>query len=528
MALSSAQIYALNMLTYAGFNKESQSAIGPNTAQSLMEHAATTGMTVGEYVESLQDAYGGQASVYDETFQQILSDPTLSSMTIANYDRMSESNANMIVFTSESASEAVIAYEGSQSGADWRDNFDGVGNTNQPDGVSTAFQQKALDYVNSAEVQAIISQYATVTTTGHSKGGNNAAYVNILSSDVDRSITFDAPGFSDEFFNTYRDEIARSQDSIDNYSAHDDYVNILQNAIGTQHYIQKSIPDNYEDCVDTSLSANGFAVAHDPAAIQSFFYEGGTEVEQLSIMSVLDRCLNSYLRQASDLEKKIITTFLGDLSSRLLYKTSDMAWYETVFISLAAIYPIATFVEYIFDCLLKESLWELFSQLFPDLAESISSFLNKPLVVAALNNHSHIAFPDGSDLTVESVHVADRIVLDTGTLQAICTKLKTLSSELDSCRAAVLSCTEVCADINFVMTLTMTLHFVLSSWGKLMGTPEHILRDTATSLHECSTEVQALSTRLSKLISQIENTEHNLVSRASALSVHSEAPFLTS
>lgn len=525
MALSSAQVYALNMLTYAGFNTSSEAAVGAGTAQALMEHAATTGMTVGEYVESLQDAYGGQPSVYDATFQQILSDPTLSSMTIANYDRMATSNANMIVFTSDSASEAVVAYEGSQSGADWRDNFDAVGSTDHADGVSTDFQQKALDYVNSPEVQQILSRYDTVTSTGHSKGGNNAAYVNIRSDSIDRSITFDAPGFSDEFMNAYHDEIARTQDSIDNYSAHNDYVNILQNAIGTQHYIQQDLPDNFHDCVDSS-SSNDFLAAHDPASIQSFFYEGGTEVSQLPAMKAIDEMLNSYLRAAKDEDKAEAAETLGQFLSALFYPDesgeSASLWNSSVFDFISF---CGNYLQVHKDQ--KEIVLDFVNQHFPDLLDSrwTKFGLNVGLFLSDCFHSDDV--PDGSDMQIESVHAADRIVMNTDTLEAIAARLRKLCAELDSCRAAVMNAADCCGDIGFVMTLSLTLRFALTSGGKLMGTPEHLLKDTAGSIRECSAEVQSLSSRMAQLISLVESSERSITASAHSLPVYAEAPFLT-
>lgn len=529
MALSSAQVYTLNMLTYAGFNASSEAAVGAGTAQALMERAADTGMTVGEYVEALQDAYGGQPSVYDATFQQILSDPTLSSMTIANYDRMSGSNANMIVFTSDSTSEAVVAYEGSQSGADWRDNFDAVGKTDHADGVSSDFQQKALDYVNSPDVQQILSRYDTVTATGHSKGGNNANYVNIRSDSIDRSITFDAPGFSDEFMKAYHDEIARSQDSIDNYSAHNDYVNILQNAVGTQHYIQQNLPDDFNDCVDSS-GLGDFLAAHDPASIQSFFYEGGRESKQDSTMQMVDEFLNSYLRYADADDKEAVTTFLGDLCSHLFYGDTDRGLVDVLVSGCKSLGAIVDFIHFAKEYL-NGKLWDALEKMWPRLTGILKKVLSNPLVQLKYPFTSFFAptkldIPDVSDIHIESVRVADRIVMNTDTLEAIAAKLKNLCSALDSCRAAVLSAADCCGDIGFVMTLTLAFRFALTSGGKLMGTPERLLQGTAGNIRECSAEVQALCSRMTQLISLVESSERSIAAAAHALPECADAPFL--
>lgn len=77
------------------------------------------------------------------------------------------------------------------------------------------------------------------------------------------------------------------------------------------------------------------------------------------------------------------------------------------------------------------------------------------------------------------------------------------------------------------MTLSLTLRFALTSGGKLMGTPEHLLKDTAGSIRECSAEVQSLSSRMAQLISLVESSERSITASAHSLPVYAEAPFLT-
>lgn len=98
------------------------------------------------------------------------------------------------VFVQPETKEAVVAFRGTSKN-EWKDNFTGGGPTDAADGVSTFQQENALEWYQSLD----LSKYETVTVTGHSKGGNKAKYITVLDNSVDRCLSFDGQGFSDEF-----------------------------------------------------------------------------------------------------------------------------------------------------------------------------------------------------------------------------------------------------------------------------------------------------------------------------------------
>lgn len=75
-----------------------------------------------------------------------------------------------------------------------------------------------------------------VTVTGHSKGGNKAKYITVLDSSVDRCVSFDGQGFSDEFMTEYQEQISQNQNKIENHNVDYDYVNLLLNDVGNKTY----------------------------------------------------------------------------------------------------------------------------------------------------------------------------------------------------------------------------------------------------------------------------------------------------
>lgn len=116
------------------------------------------------------------------------------------------------------SNSAYVAFKGTTGGTEWYDNAEGLYQTD------TECQKDALRYIESLP-------YNDITVVGHSKGGNKAMYVAILSDKVNRCIAMDGQGFSKEFLEKYWAEIEQKGSIITNYSLNDDYVHILLSQI---------------------------------------------------------------------------------------------------------------------------------------------------------------------------------------------------------------------------------------------------------------------------------------------------------
>ena len=109
----------------------------------------------------------------------------------------------------------VVAFRGTLGGAEWIDNVKGMIQTD------TEAQREALDYIESIPSD-------NITVVGHSKGGNKAQYVAILSDKVKRAVSFDGQGFSKAFIDKYSAEILKNaEDKIHCYGLDTDYVHGL-------------------------------------------------------------------------------------------------------------------------------------------------------------------------------------------------------------------------------------------------------------------------------------------------------------
>lgn len=109
---------------------------------------------------------------------------------------------------------AFVTFRGTSSGHEWYDDVDGL------HGSDTVCQEDALAYIENLP-------FDKITVVGHSKGGNKAQYLAVVSDKVIHCVSMDGQGFSREFIDKYKDRILANAGHIRNYSLSTDYVHIL-------------------------------------------------------------------------------------------------------------------------------------------------------------------------------------------------------------------------------------------------------------------------------------------------------------
>lgn len=116
--------------------------------------------------------------------------------------------------TDPDRTKAYVAFKGTSGAEEWYDNFQGGWTSD------TKCQKEALDFIESLP-------YEKITVVGHSKGGNKAQYVTLVSDKVEHCISMDGQGFSQEFLDKYSAEISKRGSRIKSCSLSTDYVHIL-------------------------------------------------------------------------------------------------------------------------------------------------------------------------------------------------------------------------------------------------------------------------------------------------------------
>lgn len=268
--------------------------------------------TLGDIVEMLDSNSNENANEYftpeewDIVKNAVTEDKTLPNVKVKqSYYDPKTGDAGCLL---ENDGEAIIAFKG--TGHDeWKDDAIAgtlMKNTISNDATISTQQQKAIDYVNSLD----LSGYDHVTVTGHSKGGNKAKIVTLMTDKIDKCVSFDGQGFSDEFMRAHQAEIQAKQSKIVNHNASGDYVNILLNDVGTTHWHEGQRVDG------------NFLKNHSPTALiqQNGKMADGSQSE---LTKSLDKALNSMLRSLPQDRKTEVLRLTGDILDALLGTGKD-------------------------------------------------------------------------------------------------------------------------------------------------------------------------------------------------------------
>ncbi len=231
MALSNAQLLMLDNLIYA------------NNADTNASYISDD-LTVREIITAIEnDGYNlnsceMSSSEWKELIETIKKEPTLLDYTVTNYvnDTKNGMRAACFVDDKNSPTDVNVVFRGTSGDYEWHDN--GTGGY-----LSDTKQQELAAYY----IEELPEKYGNnMTVTGHSKGGNKAQYVTIVTDRVVKCVSFDGQGFSEEFLNKYAEEIEKKAQSIISISASKDFVNCLLYPIaGTRIYVEAEEQDKF-------------------------------------------------------------------------------------------------------------------------------------------------------------------------------------------------------------------------------------------------------------------------------------------
>lgn len=225
MTLSNEQLMLLEQLTYLN-SAVAKAAAGGDSSQA----AAYEGVTSSESVEVLLSYFDAdklknleeagdisdtQGSEWAAIIRAIQDDEQLMSLNVVDAIVCENGKTNLICFEDPAEpSKAIVAFRGTLDAEEWVDNTEGAIVTDTDDQIA------ALNYIEGLS-------YDDITVVGHSKGGNKAQYVALLSDKVTRCVSMDGQGFSQEFYEKYWAEVEEKADIITNISVNIDYVHAI-------------------------------------------------------------------------------------------------------------------------------------------------------------------------------------------------------------------------------------------------------------------------------------------------------------
>ena len=207
-----------DLFTYWGYSMEAEPG---KTLGEILQEALDTGNSSEVYYQTLNDAIKRYPELANAEFK------SPSWQQGGRY----HSETYACVFELPNG-DNYIAYRGTDDGV-WIDN--GQGMTQE----STLLQREASDYFDQMAEQYGWTESDNIYVTGHSKGGNKAQYVTLMSNHanlVDECHSFDGQGFSDEAIQSLKEKYGEEgyQEVLKKmygYNGANDYVNPLGKTI---------------------------------------------------------------------------------------------------------------------------------------------------------------------------------------------------------------------------------------------------------------------------------------------------------
>jgi hypothetical protein len=225
----------------------------------------------------------------------------------------------LISYLKDEEGNTYVVFRGTSSG-EWPDNFQGAY-------LSDTEQQKAaLAYINSIDAD-------NITVVGHSKGGNKAKYVALLSDKVTDCVSFDGQGFSQAFKDKYQDLIEKNKYKIKCYALDADFVNILMHDIYKEKYYIKGngIGNFLENHSPNSFFDFKLRYNEDGERIITSYW---TDAKQTEAMVSLHSFVLYVYNAIPESDRKDFFTFLGAICDMKLghpqeYTTKDLMTFLT-------------------------------------------------------------------------------------------------------------------------------------------------------------------------------------------------------
>lgn len=266
-----------------------------NTYMYLDYKEAENGMTLNEILADLSGLPDCQKDGLHFGEYQVLCDaaqnPEIGNLIIDNQSHLMGYDSGTAACTFSDGKEMTyVVYRGTGDG-EWLDN--GLGMTE----ASTLQQERALNYFETVAGSGQISEEERFIVTGHSKGGNKAQYVTMVTEYgelVDACYNIDGQGFSEKAIAGFKEslgsvEYTKRTQKITGIYGENDYVNVLGISI---------VPEENVYYVRTPVAKTDFAGYHD---IKYMFAQAKTDPVTGETLYIFKGSKNAYVKERGEL-----------------------------------------------------------------------------------------------------------------------------------------------------------------------------------------------------------------------------------
>ncbi|EOS35199.1 hypothetical protein C808_04978 [Lachnospiraceae bacterium M18-1] len=268
--LSNAEMAVLNSLVYID-----------------IDYTEKDGKKLGEIIEEIEknDSWSRPESEISreecrETFRAIKNNPSLQQLEIFQKKELDYSYySDARILTLKNGDTPIVIFHGTSGKAEEEDNYAGA---NLSD---TNSQKKALEYINRLHDDY---GYENISVTGHSKGGNKAMYVAVLSDYVTDCVAVDGQGFSQKFVDKYLAKIEAKKNNITLLAPDQSIVNAcLRNIAGITIYIST-------EGIDEKSAEFGGLPFHKPNIVFYIDEDGNPQLRNESTRALIPDIVNLF------------------------------------------------------------------------------------------------------------------------------------------------------------------------------------------------------------------------------------------
>lgn len=306
MALSDSQLMLLEQLTYI------TDGVYKNAGTSRVDNPRTVAEMMSAFMDEngnldLSQLDGPKADSGEFTtgaqwaaiLREIANDESLMSLEVGNSYYDGDGATLATCYSDPDTGKAYVTFRGTTGSDEWHDNVLGLYESDTP------CQEEALAYIEGLP-------FDDITVVGHSKGGNKAMYVTLLSDKVNRCVSMDGQGFSKEFYEKYWAEVQKKGALISNYSLDDDYVHILLSPVpnSNQYYCEGF----NEGGLDNHAASSYFQVEEENGEHTIVVQDDGSYVVQTtenSGLTYLHEFTNFVLNVMPYEDRKYMAEYLG-------------------------------------------------------------------------------------------------------------------------------------------------------------------------------------------------------------------------
>jgi hypothetical protein len=310
--LSDNQLALLEQLTYI---KEAADAVGvtltmkpgdsiEDILKGFSEEKLKQLEKQGKALGSNNAPMGASGAEWASIIRNLKTDKSISSLVLSNTMVSGKDILAYCFYDKSKPNDAIVVFKGTTGGNEWIDNVEGL-NTSD-----TKAQKEALDWMESL-------RFTDITVVGHSKGGNKAMYVAILSDKVTRCVAMDGQGFSQEFLDKYWAEIQAKAGIINSYSVSTDFVNILMfpipgaNLVFVQGYGIDSLGENHAPNSFFITDSNGNLLLDADGNPQMDFISQDESLKMVHEFTIF------LMNLADAKDKKLLVEFISQLLAKM-------------------------------------------------------------------------------------------------------------------------------------------------------------------------------------------------------------------